>query len=309
MILSYDTIISMFWLENINFKLLNICMEVSRFIGQYESLMSPVPDQAQIVDNNIKFVHSNLALSSISISPNQIAKLYSNKQHKLSFEKLSMLNNFIKANNLMAEFNPYNVTSLQNAHKILFKGATSAGLILSDKKIFEIKNLFTSINSESLISPLISSSLLHYNLMHLKPFKTGNDMLARLWQKTCLVKYNTIFKYAPLFMKTQQNAYFQAFEESIDKNNVNIFLEYILTEIVNSVEYFIKQFRPEKHSAETRLTLASSHFKSAQFNRKEYISFFKTLSTATASRDLNYGALKKILKKSGDKALTKYNFV
>ena len=57
-----------------------------------------------------------------------------------------------------------------------------------------------------------------------------------------------------------------------------------------------------------RLNLARDLFLADSFSRQEYLRYFKTISTATASRDLKYGVEKGYLEKSGDKRMTKYKF-
>lgn len=42
------------------------------------------------------------------------------------------------------------------------------------------------------------------------------------------------------------------------------------------------------------------------FTRKEYLQYFKTISPATASRDLKSGTEKGILNKTGDKRISSY---
>ncbi|MGF1453632.1 MAG: Fic family protein, partial [Opitutales bacterium] len=72
---------------------------------------------------------------------------------------------------------------------------------------------------------------------------------------------------------------------------------------------FIEQLRPEPVTVETRLTKARSHFGAETFSRKDYLALFKTISNATASRDLRQGVDAGQLTKSGDKATTRYRFL
>ncbi len=49
--------------------------------------------------------------------------------------------------------------------------------------------------------------------------------------------------------------------------------------------------------------------KKEDFERKEYLKNFKNISEATASRDLNWIVLERILSKTGDKRNTKHHFI
>ncbi|MGE0632686.1 MAG: Fic family protein, partial [Pseudobdellovibrionaceae bacterium] len=57
-----------------------------------------------------------------------------------------------------------------------------------------------------------------------------------------------------------------------------------------------------------RLNIAHENFAIRAFSRKDYLGIFKTISTATASRDLAFGVENKLLQKSGEKALATYKF-
>jgi hypothetical protein len=52
-----------------------------------------------------------------------------------------------------------------------------------------------------------------------------------------------------------------------------------------------------------------NHFAREEFSRKHYLELFRTLSTATASRDLKEGVDQGLRSKSGEKALTRYQFI
>lgn len=61
-------------------------------------------------------------------------------------------------------------------------------------------------------------------------------------------------------------------------------------------------------TTDTRLEKAKEKFKNKPFSRKAYMQVFKNISTATASRDLRLGVTKNLLKKTGDKNTTRYQF-
>jgi Fic family protein len=56
------------------------------------------------------------------------------------------------------------------------------------------------------------------------------------------------------------------------------------------------------------LAKAAEVFQKNNFSRKDYLTLFKTISTATASRDLSQGVQQNLLQKSGDKNNTRYKF-
>jgi len=63
-----------------------------------------------------------------------------------------------------------------------------------------------------------------------------------------------------------------------------------------------------KNSPESRIQDAKERFRKKTFSRKEYLQLQKTISTATASRDIARAVKQGLLKKTGDKALAEYSF-
>jgi hypothetical protein len=74
------------------------------------------------------------------------------------------------------------------------------------------------------------------------------------------------------------------------------------------LEDFFSTFSPKPLSATERLSRAKEHFVHREFSRKHYLELYKTISTATASRDLKQATEAGMLSKSGDKSLTLYRF-
>ena len=113
---------------------------------------------------------------------------------------------------------------------------------------------------------------------------------------------------AESMIKRKQKKYYRALQLSDKKGNSSPFIEFMLITIKEAMEDFIKDARPEPQNSETRLSLAKQNFTRQFFSRKDYILFHKTISSATASRDLLSGVKNRILQKSGHKALTRYRF-
>ena len=78
--------------------------------------------------------------------------------------------------------------------------------------------------------------------------------------------------------------------------------------ILEAISGFNDAIEPVAVTAEARLQIAQSHFQDRPFSRKDYIKCIKTISTATASRDLQQGVEDRLLLKQGDNAQTRYAF-
>jgi Fic family protein len=105
-----------------------------------------------------------------------------------------------------------------------------------------------------------------------------------------------------------QAAYYQALSASDKAGDATIFIEFALTTIRDSLAQLMEQIRTKPLTTKDRLEIASSRFGNKSFSRKDYLIIFKSISSATGSRDLLVGVQSGELKKDGEKALTRYSF-
>ena len=159
-------------------------------------------------------------------------------------------------------------------------------------------------------NPLITSSVFHYELEFIHPFSDGNGRMGRLWQTVILGECYPVFAYIPIesVVKEMQPDYYEALGAADKACESTVFIEFMLHVIREALVQFCKDFHPAADTAETRLDAAHKHFKQNKFTRKDYLERFKSLSTATASRDLKYGVERRLLVKKGDKRLSVYRF-
>lgn len=82
----------------------------------------------------------------------------------------------------------------------------------------------------------------------------------------------------------------------------------MLKQILTSLQIYSENIISKINDPISRLAFAKEYFKETWFTRKKYILLHKDISSATASRDLKEGILKKILSMSGSKNQTLYKF-
>jgi Fic family protein len=169
--------------------------------------------------------------------------------------------------------------------------------------------LFHYLN-ESDNHPLIKSSRFHFQLEHIHPFTDGNGRMGRLWQTRLLMLYHPVFEFLPVehLIREHQQEYYRALAKSDDSGNCTVFVAFILTQIEKSLKQLIEETRGVTLTAENRLEIARTAFGEKTFSRKDYQNLLKTISTATASRDLHQGVKMGLLKRSGDKRTSLYQF-
>jgi Fic family protein len=330
MIVSYDTITNMNPPFSITNKMINVITEISQLLGKYEGLQYPKPVIKLRQENRVRTIHSSLLIEGNRLTKEQVTAILNGKQVIGPKKDIKEVKNAIKAYGLLASFNILSINSLLNAHKILMSGiATDAGKLRSrNVGVFEgrkvahiapkhtfvpklISDLFIFLKKENNINPLILSSICHYELEFIHPFSDGNGRLGRLWQTAILYNWQNIFEFIPIesVIKNNQSDYYDVLGKCDKAGNSTLFIEFMLTIIYQAVSDFMQQIKPEPLTASNRLQLFNDKNQTTVFSRKEYLSFFKKISTATASRDLSFGVKQGLLLKKGDKARTLYQFI
>jgi len=108
------------------------------------------------------------------------------------------------------------------------------------------------------------------------------------------------------FIKKRQSGYYRELAIGDDTGDCTGFVVFMLSVIRESLQALMAETRSVRLTASGRLEMAAHSFGDHSFSRRGYQSFFKTISTATASRDLKEGVKKGLLEKTGDKRTAIY---
>ncbi len=314
---------------SINSKMLTLCSDIMRLLGQFEGLYISKPEPKLRKSNRVRTIHASLGIEGNTLKIDQVTAIFDGKKILGSQKEILEVQNAIKAYSQVTSFKPYSTKSLRLAHGILMNGLiTDSGLwrthnveIFHGKKIAHIApqaklvqdnmdKLFTFAKTEKETHPLILSAILHYEIEFIHPFSDGNGRVGRLWQTVLLSKFNPIFEFTPVesVVKDRQANYYKSLGLSDKAGHANEFIEFSLSTIFEALENLKSEIRPLRLASTDRLEIAKVVFAKRFFSRKDYLEIFKTLSTATASRDLASGVHTKILIIIGEKALAKYRF-
>jgi len=173
-----------------------------------------------------------------------------------------------------------------------------------------MKKLLSWIKTEKEIHPLVLSSVAHYEIEFIHPFEDGNGRIGRFWQALILTKYDPIFKFIPIenLVEKNQLRYYEVLESCDKKGDSTLFIEFMLEVILESLSDFSRDIKGVTASSTDRLMKAKQEFKKREFSRKEYMELFKSISSATASRDLKNGVEQGQLEREGDKNKSRYRF-
>jgi Fic family protein len=132
--------------------------------------------------------------------------------------------------------------------------------------------------------------------------------MGRLWQTLLLMNEYLVFEYLPVesIIKTEQNKYYEALNKSDSLGNCTLFIVFMLESILKFLNslYHLPNVSLQE---EDRISIFKEVVGQKPFSRKDYLQHFKSISSATASRDLKSATEKGVLNKSGEKRLSSYN--
>lgn len=309
---------------NLTSKILKLVSEVSYKIGEVNALFLTKQSPELRKKNRIKTIQASLAAEGNTLSIDQITAIIENKRVLGPAKDIKEVSNAIEVYGQLNKFNPFLVKSFLSAHKKMMQGLiknagqyrTSGVGIVKGSHVahiappasnvsFLMKDLFNYLEkSDELI--LIKSCVFHYEMEFIHPFSDGNGRMGRLWQTLLLMQQYPVFEFLPFetLISKNQKKYYQALSTSDKKGESTYFIEFMLQVLSDSLDELLKE-RPGPISGTERMGLfLASGIK--VFTRKNYMNFFKTISSATASRDLLLAVNDKVVEKFGDKNSTSY---
>ena len=323
MILSNDTIMQKPPYE-ITSKILKLISSISEKIGAINSNYINKPSPTLRRQNKVKTIHSSLKIEGNTLSESQITALLENKKVVGPKKDVLEVLNAISVYDSLDKFKPNSEASFIKAHTVLMNGLVtkpgtyrteSVGIAKNNKVEhiappfknvpFLIKNLFEYLKHDEDIE-LIKSCVFHYELEFIHPFLDGNGRMGRLWQTLILMEQYSVFSYIPFetSISKDQQSYYKVIGECDKLGNSTKFIEYMLGIINTSIDELLN-FNNRTFTSVDRLQYFVSLSKS-EFSRKDYMTIFKDISSATASRDLKKGIEMNLFQKTGEKNKTLY---
>ncbi len=277
-------------------------------------------------ENQIKTIHSSLQIEGNTLSVEQITKILEKKRVIGPKKDILEVQNAIHVYENLKKFDCFSPKSFLSAHEMLMKDlienpgkyrTKSVGIVKGNEvqhlappfeKVPHLMNdLFDYLlKDEDII--LLKSCVFHYEMEFIHPFMDGNGRMGRLWQTLILMQKYPVFQYIPFetLIRDSQKEYYNALAESDNAGKSTIFIKYMLTIIHQSLANLLQtnqQILNDEDRLKHFIDIGNNHF-----SRKEYMLVFKTISSATASRDLKKGLELKLIRAEGKGNRTKYYF-
>lgn len=266
----------------------------------------------------VSAVHATLAIEGAVLDPLPVAELVAHPSGAGSPDALEVVNTH-RVLEVLPQLDPFVDQDLRQAHGMLMHGLSlDAGRFRSGPidvlygdppplRTASAHDLPVTVQEllryceEDDFPPLITSCVLHFGLVYLRPFSAGNGRLARLWQRRYLMRHWPVFTYLPVeaFIHRAEPAYHAALEYADRRGDCGGFIVYALERIDEALAELLAERDPVRGQTdrmEVFLTQAHEH----PFRRKDYLAFYPELSTATATRDLREAVAKARLVMTGE---------
>ena len=238
-------------------EILHLVSEISEQIGTWNALLGErMPSPMLRKENQIKTIHSSLAIEHNSLSLQQVTDVIDGKHILGAPDEIQEVKNALQAYQLMLKLDAFSEADLLRAHSLMMTDLVdnaghyrkgSVGVFDGDKCIHVapsadrvptlMAELFAWVK-ETKTHPLISSCVFHYEFEFIHPFMDGNGHMGRYWQTLLLSRWKGIFAWLPVetIVKKYQQEYYKAIAQSDAKGDSTDFIVFMLKCILQTIQ-------------------------------------------------------------------------
>ncbi len=238
-------------------EILRLVAEISEQIGALSvRLGARMPSPMLRKENQIKTIHSSLAIEHNSLSLQQVTDVIEGKHVLGAPNEIQEVKNALQAYQLMQSLDAFNEKDLLRAHGLMMTDLVNkagqyrkegVGVFDGDKCIHLappadrvpslMADLFEWVRHTD-THPLISSCVFHYEFEFIHPFMDGNGRMGRYWQTMLLSRWKGIFAWLPVetIVKQHQQEYYNAIAQSDAQGNSTVFIDFMLRCILQTIQ-------------------------------------------------------------------------
>lgn len=242
---------------NITDEILWLVSEISEQVGALNAVLGTrIPSPMLRKENQIKTIHSSLAIEHNSLSLQQVTDVINGKHVLGAPNEIQEVKNAIQAYQLMKSLDAFQEADLLRAHKLMMADLVDnagqyrkggVGVFAGEQCIHMappadrvptlMADLFEWI-SQTDTHPLVSSCVFHYEFEFIHPFMDGNGRMGRYWQTILLSRWKGIFAWLPVetIVKQHQQDYYNAIAQSDAQGESTAFIAFMLRCILQSVK-------------------------------------------------------------------------
>lgn len=255
----------------INHKIFNLVADISHAVGCLEVQIKR--DSNAKKDGRIKSIHSSLALENGILSLEQIATIVDIVATDDMPKEISEVKNIYDSYDEILALDPYDKVDLLYANSLLTMGIEEESGMFRSNSYSVVEDSGETVNIgakpqfiESLVEELltwgeeegihdvITSCVMHYELIHIHPFSSSNGILARLWQEIILAKWNPIFELIcvePVLFRDEEEYYDLIKQANIEKD-CTYFIEFVLEAILTTLREYNYEDNLDELNAEEK---------------------------------------------------------
>lgn len=235
---------------------IHLIAQISEQIGNIRSISQLNSNPRLRRDSRLKTIHASLAIENNSLSLQQVTDIVSGRRVLGSPEEIQEVKNAYEAYELLLTFDPYSISDMLKAHKILMSDLVrESGMLRSgDVGVFAGKKLvhmappaaFVWEQVHSLLHwaqtsqahPLIKSCVFHYEFEFIHPFADGNGRMGRMWQTLLLSKWKPLFAWLPIetLVRERQEMYYSALRAADSASDAAPFIEFMLEAVLSALQ-------------------------------------------------------------------------
>ena len=241
-------------------EIIRLIGEISEQVGSIMTRLGDnIPSPQLRKKNQIKTIHSSLAIEHNSLSIKQMTDIIDGKRVLGAPDEIQEVKNAVEAYRLMSELDAFKEKDLLRAHELMMKNLVrnsghyrQEGVGVFDgngnclhmappaERVPQLMgDLFEWVKKTD-VHPLVYSCVFHYEFEFIHPFVDGIGRMGRYWQTMVLSRWKGLFAWLPVetIVKEHQQEYYSVIQKSDQAGESTLFVEFMLRCLLNAMDNY-----------------------------------------------------------------------